>query len=146
MLSVTSYPPEFIDGCRDRVRDQVSAYRDLEDAARAAAGAGGDAGLDAAFAAFAPQFFNTLVLVLDASFVHRARGKEGKDGNPMNEVRVLCTSLLEHGGVLTADKQIKLKAATSVLHLEAGDPIALTETDFGRLADAYFDAIAGTYG
>ena len=37
MLSVTSYPPEFIDGCRERVRDQVSAYRELEDAARAAA-------------------------------------------------------------------------------------------------------------
>lgn len=147
MLSVTSYPREFIDGCRERVRDQVSAYRNLEDAARAAAGAGGGASdLDAAFAAFAPQFFNTLVLVLDASFVHRARGKEGKDGNPMNEVRVLCTSLLNHGGVLTADKQIKLKAATSVLHLEAGDPIALTEADFERLADAYFGAIAGTYG
>ena len=56
-----------------------------------------------------------MVLALDSWFLHRQRSLEGKDGNPVNEVRVLCTSITQHGAVLTADKTIKLKAATSVL-------------------------------
>ena len=49
----------------------------------------------AAVDAFVPRFFNGLVLQLDYSFVHRTRNLEGKDGNPLNEVRVLCSSLFE---------------------------------------------------
>jgi len=36
-------------------------------------------------------FFNDLVLVLKTSFVHGQRGMEDKDGNPLNEVRVLSS-------------------------------------------------------
>lgn len=63
---------------------------------------------------------------------------EGKDGNPLNEVRVLGNSIMHDDGVLTVDKTIKLKAATSVLGLEYGDPIRLTADDFARLAAAFF--------
>lgn len=52
-----------------------------------------------------------MVLALDQLFVHRARGIEGKDGNPLNEVRVLCTSIMANGGVLVKDSQIKLDPA-----------------------------------
>jgi hypothetical protein len=53
--------------------------------------------------------------------VHRARGLEGKDGNPLNEVRMLCDSILQKDGVMTADKTIKFDPAKSVLRLQPGD-------------------------
>jgi hypothetical protein len=49
------------------------------------------------------------------------------DGNPLNEVRMLCDSILRNGGVLAADKTIKFNPAQSVLKLRVGDPITLTE-------------------
>jgi hypothetical protein len=61
---------------------------------------------------------------------------EGKDGNPLKEVRVLCTSLMENDGVLAADKQIRLRPETSILHLAVGDEIRLTQGEFLRLAEA----------
>jgi hypothetical protein len=66
---------------------------------------------------------------------------EGKDGNPLNEVRVVCTSLLTNGGVVAADKSIRMKPETSVLGLQPGDPITLTEPQFVALADAFFTEI-----
>jgi hypothetical protein len=58
-----------------------------------------------------------MVLILDTYFTHRSRTTEGKDSNPLNEVRVLCNSILENKSVLRADKSIKLKPETSVLKL-----------------------------
>ena len=63
-----------------------------------------------------------MLLVLDGYFVHRLRGVEGKDGNALNEVRVLARSLMENGGTVTADPQITLDPAHSVLGLEVGAP------------------------
>jgi hypothetical protein len=77
-----------------------------------------------------PRFLNSMLLVLDQLFVHRARGKEGKHGNPLNEVRVLCRSILENDGVMVADTSIKLDPAASVLEHQVGDRIALTPSDF----------------
>ena len=70
--------------------------------------------------AFAPLFFGNLVVVLDGYFVHRTRAIEGKDGNPLNEVRMLCSSILGHDGVLAADGTIKYKPEASVLGLAVG--------------------------
>jgi hypothetical protein len=41
---------------------------------------------------------------------HRLSGAhwEGKDGNPLNELRMLIDTLISHKGVMRADKQIKL--------------------------------------
>jgi hypothetical protein len=90
---------------------------------------------------FEPRFLNSMLLVLDQLFVHRARGKEGKDGNPLNEVRVLCRSILENDGVMVADTSIKLDPAASVLEHEVGDRIALTPSDVAHLSEAYFAEI-----
>jgi hypothetical protein len=95
--------------------------------------------------AFDSLFFQNMVLVLDAMFAHRSRGMEGKDGNPMNEVRLLCTSILENDSRLAADTSIKLKPETSVLGLQVGDSIDLTQGDFERLSGAFFGAIERTY-
>ena len=123
MLAVSSYPHDYIDDCRNRVDAQLAAYRDLA----AAAGDGAGPALE------------------DQLFVHRVRNKEGKDGNPLNEVRVLCASLMSNDGVMAADKTIRLKPEASVLHLAPGDEIALGEDDFTRLAGAFFDELEKRY-
>jgi len=73
MLSINQYPKDYIAACRDKMDAQLAAYRKLIKTADTKS-------VDA----FAPHFFNHLVLVLETNFVHRARGREGKDGNPLN--------------------------------------------------------------
>ena len=133
MLAINRYTQEYIDACRTRLDEQLAAYRAV--AATAS---------PQALAAFEPLFFNNLVLVLDHDFLHRARALELKDGNPINEVRVLCNSL-QDGGRLLADKSIKLKPQTSVLGYAVGDEIRIDEAGFTRLADAYFAEVRVKY-
>jgi len=133
MLAVTSYPQDYIDECRARIEAQVAAYRGLV----AAAGDGGTSAVEA----FEPQFFNHLALVLDHCFAHRLRGVEGKDGNPLNEVRMLGNAILRNQGILAADKTIRYKPETSVLKLRIGDEVRLDEARFLLLAKAFFAEI-----
>jgi hypothetical protein len=144
MLSVNHYDQAYIDGCRAKVDVQIAAYRDLVNATAGSRGSG-RARSDAAVETFEPVFFNTMVLMLDAYFVHRMRAMEGKDGNPLNEVRVLGTSILNSDGIMTADKSIRLDPAASILGYEVGDVIAVREKDFLRLADAFFSEIEERY-
>ncbi|MCW2751820.1 MAG: hypothetical protein JWR83_2930 [Aeromicrobium sp.] len=124
MLGMKTYPQGHIDACRKRTATQVAAF------------VAGDSSPEAGAA-----FFNNLVIVLDSYFMHRLRGVEGKDGNPLNEVRVLRQSMVENGEIVDADPTIKLNPETSVLGLKVGDTISLTEQDFGRLSEAYFAEI-----
>jgi hypothetical protein len=94
MLCVNNYTQKYIDRCRSRVAAQVSAYKALVAAARSKT-ATDKPRLKAAIEVFEPHFFNTMVLALDSYFVHRARAIERKDGNPLNEVRVLCNSIMK---------------------------------------------------
>lgn len=126
MLAANTYPPEYIDGCRARIDAELDAWRAL-------AGAGG-----AAAAEFEPRFFSTIVLDLDRCFVHRTRGIEGKDGNALNEVRMLCESILQHDGVMTADRTIRYKPESSVLGTGIGERIRIDAAGFTALADAFF--------
>jgi hypothetical protein len=134
MLGVSTYTQDHIDQARRRIAEQVSTYDDLV----ATTGSGG--GPDTVDA-FAGRLFENLVIVLDHLFMHRLRGREGKDGNPANEVRMLSLSLVEHGGVLTADKTIKYEPETSVLGLAVGDRVTIDQSGFARLAEAYFAEI-----
>jgi hypothetical protein len=130
VLATNNFPQDYVDGCRTRIDAQLAAYD----------------GLKKPDADFDRLFFNHLVQVLDHDFVHRTRNLEGKDGNPLNEVRVLAISILTNGGVLAADKQIKLKPETSVLGLSVADEIVLDREQFGRLADAFFAEIGERFG
>ena len=88
-------------------------------------------------------------------FVHRLPGSEGKDGNPLNEVRVLCNSLLLNQGKLQVDRLpgwpnsavsgLKLPPEKSLLKLKEGDEVKLTEADFVRLSEALFAEIEKRY-
>jgi hypothetical protein len=61
-----------------------------------------------------------MVLVLDTYFCHRSRTIEGKDGNALNEVRVLCNLIPGNKCVLGADVTIRLDPDMSVLKLKLG--------------------------
>jgi hypothetical protein len=100
---------------------------------------------DAAVESFEPVFLNNMVLVLDSYFCHRSRTIEGKDGNPLNEVRVPCNSMLDNKGRVRQEKAIALKPEKSVLKLKVGDLIALREADFSLLSTAFFDELVGKF-
>ena len=143
MLSINSYPQAYIDDCRAKIDLQLSTYHDFLIAAET----GEDkAALGAAKDAFEAPFFRHLILAMDHYFDHRARAREGKDGNPVNEIRVLCQSIMHNHHKLLEDSQIRLIPAKSVLGLKAGDDIRLTAHDFKQLADAFFNEISAKYG
>src|SRR5256885_16834699 len=80
------YPKAYIAACRARVDADLRAYR-------SAVGKTPSRGFEA-------RFFDDQVLLLDSMFVPRLSGIGGKAGNPLNEVRVLCTSILLNRGKL----------------------------------------------
>lgn len=137
MLGRKSYEKEYVRACRKMIDADVRAFK-----------SSGSKGLET-------TFFNNMVLKLEYMFEHRLTGIEGKDGNPLNEVRVLCNSLLLNQGKLQVDKLpgwpnsagagIKLSPEKSVLKLEVGDKIKLSEADFVRLAKAFFSCLEEKY-
>lgn len=141
MLGMKTYTQDYIDACRARVDADLRAYRKQVGKAPSKE--------------FEVRFFNDQVLLLDHMFVHRLPGIEGKDGNPLNEVRVLCNSILLNQGKLQVDKlpgwpnsagaSIKLPPEKSVLKLRVGDDVKLSEADFVRLAKAFFAEIEKKY-
>jgi len=141
MLGMKNYSKEYIDRCRKKVDANLRAYRKQVGKSPSKE--------------FESSFFNSQVLLLDYMFVHRIAGIEGKDGNPVNEVRVLCNSILLNQGKLQVDKlpgwpnsaggSIKLPPEKSVLKLQTGDEINLTEADFTRLSKAFFAEIERKY-
>ena len=141
MLGMKVYTQEYIDACRARVEADLRAYRKQVGQAPSKA--------------FEARFFNDQVLLLDYMFVHRLSGLEGKDGNPLNEVRVLCNSILYNQGKLQVDKlpgwpnsavsSITLPPEKSVLKLKPGDDVKLSEAGFVRLSQAFFEELEKRY-
>ena len=86
-----------------------------------------------------------LVVALDRAFVHRVRKNEGKDGNALNEVRMITDSVLENGGVLAANSTIKYRPENAVLGLAVGDEIVVDADGFARLLDAFLAEIEARY-
>jgi hypothetical protein len=129
MLGMKTYPADYIRNCRDRIDTAVATYRTLANPSPE----------------FEASYFSNLVLVLDEMFVHRLRAVEGKDGNAMNEVRVLCESMLLHGNVMTPEKTIKLAPERSVTGIADGDAVELNEAKFVALSDAFFRDIEARF-
>jgi len=133
---MNSYSREYVDECRARVDAHVAAYRGLADAVNGSGSA--DEQLGVAVEAIEPVFFNNLLIALDGYFTHRSRTLEKKDGNPLNEVRVMCASMMLHGNVMTEDRAIKLSPEKSVLGIPFGETIALRAEPFARISSAFF--------
>jgi hypothetical protein len=134
MLSVNSYSVDYITTCRARFESQLAAYRGLVDGSQAPN-----------VTSLERKFCRTLLLALDHCFVNRDRTLAGRDSNPLNEVRVLCESILKNNDEVLADQQVRLVPERTVLGLVPGDRIELTTDDFARLSDAFLDAVERTY-
>jgi hypothetical protein len=138
MLAVNTYPRDYIAACRANVYRQLVSYRRLVKAAQGQAPASSQHSVTREFDLL---FFRNLIALLDAMFVNRTRAREGKDGNPLNEVRMLCESVLKTSGVLTANSSIKYDPTKTVLGLRIGDDIRVGEAEFTRLAQVFFAEI-----
>jgi hypothetical protein len=79
-----------------------------------------------------------MTLVLDRYYVHRLRMVTGKDGNPLNEVEMICDSLLNNHGILRDNNLIQYIPEQSVVKLKVGDKIHITAEEFERLSAAFF--------
>ena len=136
MLGRRSYTTKEFDDAHAAIAEQVKAYRAI---VKANAGAGAEKKkAAAAIAKFEPLFFNNLLLALDRRFVHRIRAVAGKDANPLNEVELLCTSLMDDDGILTKSTVLKLDPDESATKIQLGERIELTAEQFDRLCAAFF--------
>lgn len=132
MLGVRNYSKEYISSCRKKISADLSAYKKLASNAKSSNG-------------FEMAYFNNMAIVLDHLFVHRLRTVEGKDGNPLNEVRLIGDAIMNNNGVLETDNTIKYDPAKSVLKYKVGDEIKLTEADFRLLYKAFFAEIENKF-
>jgi hypothetical protein len=135
VLGRKNYKQEELDQCKQAIQKQLGASRRL---AKAIDGNASGKKAASALKSFEPLFFNNMTLALDRYFVHRLRMVTGKDSNPLNEVELLADSLMNNEGVLRANNAIKYDPHGSVVKLQVGDPIKLTESDFERLSSAFF--------
>ena len=131
MLGRSSYSQDYVSACRKRFLSQLKAFDALAKKADTAA--------------FAQVFFCDLILALEMSFVHRLRKNEGKDGNRLNEVRMIAASILEHDGVMSEDSTIKWKPENSVTGLKIGAKIVLTRDAVETLVEEFFGEILEKY-
>jgi hypothetical protein len=141
MLGMKVYDASYVASCRDAIERNLQLY-DSQVGSRP----------DADFEA---SFFNTQIMLLDYMFVHRLSGIEGKDGNPLNEVRVLCNSLLFNRGKLQIDKLpgwpnsavsgLKLPADRSILGLTPGQQVQISRDEFIRLSQEFFRELQKRY-
>ena len=136
MLGMKKYPKDYIAACRARVEADLRAYRSQVGKAPSEE--------------FEARFFNDQVLLLDYMFVHRLTGSEGKDGNPLNEVRVLNHGKVQvdrlPGWPNSASSGMTLPPEKSVLKLKAGDEVRLSEADFVRLSKVFFAELEKRFG
>jgi hypothetical protein len=121
--------------CSVRVDEQLSSYAEIKEAAGECNG----------IISFESIFLENMVLSLDSLFGHRARGNEGKNGNPLNEVRMICGSLMKGESRLLPDSTIKYDPARSVLGTAIGEQIPWTPAGIGRLCHAFLAEIETRY-
>lgn len=144
MLSVYAYSQDYINECRLKVDMQLKTYENLITTAKNQAGNSNN-DLKSAIESFEPNFFNNMVLVLDNYFNNRSRNLEKKDGNPLNEVRMLCDSIRENNCIFIPNKTIKYDHNKSVLKYQIGDEINLRKEDFVLLSKEFFAEIESKF-
>jgi hypothetical protein len=135
MLGRKDYTQEEFDNGKSAIKQQFAAYKKL---AGEIAGGTTDKKNQAALKNFEGLFFNNMTLVLDRYYVHRLRMVTGKGTNALNEVEMICDSLLNNKGIFRVGNVFKYVPDQWVVKLKAGDKIRMTAEDFERLSAAFF--------
>jgi hypothetical protein len=131
MLGRKDYTQEELDHARSAIGAQTAKYEEL---VRAIGAGSPDPKVTSALDAFEPLFFNNMALALDRLFVHRLRTVTGKDTNPLNELELICESLMNNEGVLRGNNVVKYVPEEAAVKLNIGDRIRLTAAQFADLA------------
>ena len=131
MLGRKTYPTAQIATCRAEMTAMAATWRAVAKGSEPKAREDAEA-----------QVFNQMAVALERRFTHRLRVVESKDGNPMNEVRLLALGVTTNGSYFPSDHTIKWQPEASVTGYRAGDKIRLSEAQFSKLANAYLDAVA----
>jgi hypothetical protein len=134
VLGRKDHPQDEIDRGRSAIERRIAAHDDLATAVRDTADA---EKAQSALAEFETRFFATMVLALDRPFVHRIRMVTGRDSDPLNEMELICDSLMNNDGVMRAVSVITYVPEQAVVGIAAGEPIRLTADDFTRLSTAF---------
>ncbi|MBW8011742.1 MAG: hypothetical protein FVQ83_10965 [Chloroflexi bacterium] len=142
MLGRKNFTQEEIDNGKATINEQFAVYKKLSEAI---ASEKTDKKLQSKLEDFEGLFFNNMTLVLDRYYVHRLRSVTGKDGTPLNEVELICESLMNNNGILQGQNVIKYKPDQSVVKLNIGDKIRLTAEEFERLSAAFFVELESKY-
>jgi hypothetical protein len=82
-------------------------------------------------------FFNFMPLVLDHFYVHRLRMVTGKDGNPLDQVEMICDSLMNNNGIFHDSIVNKYIPDQPVVKPHVGDKMSLSADEFERLSAAF---------
>ena len=135
MLGRKEYTRDEFEHGKAAVGEQLASYKKL---ASVLVGETADETVRSAFGDFQVPLFNNMTLMLDRLFVHRLRMVTGKDGNPLNEVEMICDSLMSNNGILREKSPIKYVPHQSVVKLDIGDQIRLTAEEFEPLTSAFF--------
>lgn len=135
MLGRKNYIQAEFDHGKVAIKKQFAAYKKL---VGEIAHVTTDKKLQSALKDFEWLFLKNMTLVLDRHYVHRLRMVTGKDGKPLNEVEMICDSLLNNSGILRDSKVIKYIPDQSVVKLNVGDKIRITAEEFERQSAAFF--------
>lgn len=127
MLAVNHYSSHYIQDCIKRVDRLLERYEILAQGIS-------DAKMLTAFEA---EFYNNLVLVLDAMFMNRLITKAHYETS-IYEVRELTTSLLNSEDILLREDK---STASPTLRLKPGATIRLNKEQFILLSKTYFTEI-----
>jgi hypothetical protein len=139
MLGRKNYTLDEFDHGQAAIREQLSVYKKL------AGEISSDHTSQSALAEFEELFFNTMTLMLDRLYIHRLRIVSGKDCNPLNEVELICDSLIDNDGIFRAGNVIKYIPEKSVLKLKVGDRIHISRAGFERLSAGFFTELESKF-
>lgn len=130
MLAVKSYPPEAFAAARQR----MAALLDGLEASSGWPATGHAAALEA------------WVLALEAHFIHRMRGQEGKVAGPLHELRWLAEAIVGDGLFPTPAAALKYRPEASCCGLAPGAPLVLEAARLRRLLDGVLAELEARFG